>query len=104
MLMKKRVCFIGTPQKIYMSFRNNIMSLEWKDIISVESDGDNQRGSVFLKYTNKNPIRNFVMHTKICALVMFKIQGAKEIEEICKKRYKSKRLVGKINENHERHY
>lgn len=75
-----------------MQSRNEIISLKWKDIISVGSDGNNQKGSIILKYINKDPIRNFVMHDKIRGLIMFEIQGAKEIEEICKKRIQEQKI------------
>jgi len=92
MLIRRRVCIIGTPQTVHMQSRNEIISLKWKDIISVGSDGNNQKGSIILKYINKDPIRNFVMHDKIRGLIMFEIQGAKEIEEICKKRIQEQKI------------
>ncbi len=49
MLIRRRACIIGTPQIVHILFRNEIISLKWKDIISMESDGNNQKGSVLLR-------------------------------------------------------
>jgi len=86
LLIDKQVYFASTPQKIHMFVRGKITSIDWKDVLSVIVDGNDKKGDVVLHCKDPFPQKSILPAPKYCNLVIYEIEGAQRIGEICKRR------------------
>jgi len=86
MLLIKKTYFVSTPQKIHMFFSGKITSIDWKDVLSVIVDGNDKKGDVVLHCKDPFPQKSILPAPKYCNLVIYEIEGAQRIGEICKRR------------------
>jgi|GEM_PF-1111654 len=86
LLTKKQVYFASTPQKIHMFSRGKITSIDWKDVLLVIVHGDDKKGDVVLHCKDPFPQKSILPAPKYCNLIIYEIEGAQKIGEICKRR------------------
>ncbi|BFT94432.1 MAG: hypothetical protein MNSN_08590 [Minisyncoccus archaeiphilus] len=86
MLLIKKTYFASTPQKIHMFFRGKITSIDWKDVLLVIVHGDDKKGDVVLHCKDPFPQKSILPAPKYCNLIIYEIEGAQKIGEICKRR------------------
>ena len=69
-----------------MFVRGKITSIDWKDVLSVIVGGNDKKGDVVLHCKNPHPQKSILPTPKNCNLIIYEIEGAQRIGEICKRR------------------